>query len=464
VRFRPRTLRGRITLIFALVTLVLSTLVGVLVDIQYRTALTSALDQGLETRFLAASQQVKSANGSEVRPPIPDDEALAQIIDANGDVVAASPRVLRTRRVLTTSQLERARMHRITVVSDAGPRGDRVRLRAGLVNGTGDVVVVGSTLEESTRAQHRLELALAVGLPLLAGLVTLAGWFLAGAALSPVQEMIEDADVISARSASELSRRLTVPENSGEELAELARRLNHLLERIEGALQHERMFLDDASHELRTPISIARGELELARMQSVDGSETASALDSALEEMDRLDHLARSLLVLARSRSAGPPPETRVTLAEVAGHAVETATAGVEPSRRRGIEPRVVGDAVVLGHADALERALRNMVENALRYARSEVAVTIESNGVDAVIVVSDDGPGFPPEWLEQGVGRFAAGDSPDTHGGAGLGLAIVDAIAASHGGTVEVADGPHGGAEVRLRLPCDGVSFEHAT
>ena len=103
--------------------------------------------------------------------------------------------------------------------------------------------------------------------------MTVAGWFFAGAALSPVQEMIEDADVIAARSARQLSRRLSVPENAGEELAELARRLNHLLERIEDALEHERVFLDDASHELRTPISIARGELELARLQVDAGSD-----------------------------------------------------------------------------------------------------------------------------------------------------------------------------------------------
>src|SRR5207245_9088895 len=142
-------------------------------------------------------------------------------------------------------------------------------------------------------------LALAIGLPWLAALVTLAGWFLAGAALRPVQEMIEDADVIAARSARQLSRRLSVPKDAGEELAELARRLNHLLERIEDALEHERVFLDDASHELRTPISIARGELELARLQAESGSEIAAALDSALEAIDRLDHLA--------ARPRGPP-------------------------------------------------------------------------------------------------------------------------------------------------------------
>lgn len=457
MRLRPRTLRGRLTLLFALSTLALSALVGVLVDVQYRSALKSALDESLETRFLAAAQQLSSAaGGSTVKPAIPDAESFAQVIDPDGQVVAAAPRALRKRAVISGADLAEAQQHQVTFVRDRGPRGERARLRAGPVKKTGEVVVVGTTLEETTRAQHRLELSLAIGLPLLAGLVTLVGWFLAGAALSPVQEMIEDADVISARSARQLSRRLTVPENAGEELAELARRLNHLLERIESALEHERMFLDDASHELRTPISIARGELELARLQTdaVADPETAAALDSALEEIDRLDHLAVSLLVLARTRSAGPPPRTRYELAAVARRAVITATAVTDRSGPASITVDVTGDAVARGDAEAIERAVRNVVENALRYARQRVDVTIREEEDDVVLEVADDGPGFPAAWLEHGVGRFAAGDSPQAHGGAGLGLAIVDAIVGAHGGTVEIGSGPDGGADVQLRLP----------
>jgi two-component system OmpR family sensor kinase len=464
VRLRPRTLRGRLTLIFALVTLALSALVGVLVDVQYRSALNSALDEGLTTRFLAAAQQVKAAKGSTVRPPIPDAESFAQVIGPDGVVVAAAPRALRHRTVLQGSDLAQARNHRVTRVRDAGPRGERARLLAGPVASTGDVIVVGTSLEEAARAQRRLELALGVGLPLLVALVTLAGWFLAGAALSPVQEMIEDADVISARSARQLTRRLSVPEGAGEELAELARTLNHLLERIEHALEHERIFLDDASHELRTPISIARGELELARLQVDDGTDTAASLDSALEEIDRLDHLASSLLVLARTRAAGPPPPTRFSLREVAEHSVDTAVAVRGPVPDDRVVVTVDGDADVRGDQVAIERAVRNVVENALRYAHSEVRVTITADDGDAVLEVSDDGPGFSEEWLEQGVGRFAAGDSPEAHGGAGLGLAIVDAIAGSHGGSVEVGRAADGtGARVRVRLPADGVSLAPA-
>ncbi len=335
-----------------------------------------------------------------------------------------------------------------------------MRLLAG-PSKSGGVVVVGTALEEVASAQRRLELALGVGLPLLAALVTVVGWFVAGAALRPVQEMIEDADVISARSARRFRQRLTVPDGAGEELAELARRLNHLLERIENALEHERAFLDDASHELRTPIAIARGELELARVQVPDGTETAASLDSALEEVDRLDHLASSLLVLARTRAAGPPPDRMFALDDAVRRAAQDALA----VHRHSPDPQPVmvqvdGSAQARGDSQAIERAVRNLVENALRYARSDVKVTVSADDAGASVTVWDDGPGFPDDVLARGVDRFAPGDSPDAHGGAGLGLAIVAEIVAAHGGTVTLRnDAPPGGARAVVALPASAES-----
>jgi two-component system OmpR family sensor kinase len=461
VRFRPRTLRGRLTLVFALVTLALSLLVGVLVDVQYRSALTSAVDQGLETRFVAAVQQVEQASStSAVKPAIPDAEAFAQVLDTQGDIVTGAPRKLRRQTVLTEAQFREALRHKIDVTADTGPRGEHVRLLAG-PSKSGGVVVVGTALEEVASAQRRLELALGVGLPALAALVTLVGWFVAGAALRPVQEMIEDADVISARSARRFRQRLSVPDGAGEELAELARRLNHLLERIENALEHERAFLDDASHELRTPIAIARGELELARVQVPDGTETAASLDSALEEVDRLDHLASSLLVLARTRAAGPPPDRMFALDDAVRRAAQDALAvRGHAADSHPVVVEVEGSAQARGDSQAVERAVRNLVENALRYARSEVRVTVSADDVGASVTVWDDGPGFPDDLLARGVDRFAPGDSPDSHGGAGLGLAIVAEIISAHGGTIALRnDSPSGGALAVVALPASAES-----
>ena len=451
---RPRTLRGRLTLVFALVTAVLCLLVGVLVDSQYRSALREALDDGLSTRFANLERDLATGGDQSVEPTLPDSEAFAQIVDADGQVVSAAPRALLERHVLTRSELAKARTRRITIERAAAPGDQQSRLLAGPAGqrGLGLVVVVGTSLDEAIDAQHRLEEALVIGLPLLAAIVSVAGWFLAGAALKPVRGLVEEADEISAVAARGQRRRLSVPE-TGEELADLARHLNELLARIEGALEHERAFLDDASHDLRTPISIVRSELELARMQTGEGSELARALDSSLEEVDRLDRLAVNLLVLARFRSAAPPPPEPVELGALSRRAAQT----VARSRNGDAVPvRVNGSAQVRGDEGAIERAVVNLVENAARHADGHVDVDVSSDGDRAVVAVRDDGPGFPPELLGQAAGRFVRGTNGGrgTENGAGLGLAIVDAIATAHGGELEIENGADGGADVQLKLP----------
>jgi len=451
MRLRPRTLRGRLTLVFAVVTAVLCLLVGLLVDFEYRRALRDALDNGLVTRIDNLEGQLATSGDLAVEPSLPDAEAFAQIIGADGEVVNAAPRALLERRVLTKGEIAEARKHRITIERAAVPGAQRSRLLAGPAGqrGLGLVVVVGTSLQEAIEAQRRLELLLVIGLPLLAALVSVGGWFLAGAALTPVRDLVAEADEVSAVAARGRGRRLSVPQSGGEELAQLARHLNELIARIEAALEHERAFLDDASHELRTPISITRSELELARMQSEDGSNAARALDSALEEVERLDRLAVNLLVLARTRSAGPPPPHTVELGALSRRAVDSMSRSRDTD---SVSVEVTGSAEARGDEDAIERAVLNLVENAAHHARRRVDVTVSSDSDHAVVAVRDDGPGFPPELLDLAAGRFVRGTSVQS--GAGLGLAIVDAIAAAHGGGIVIQNRADGGAEVQLRLP----------
>lgn len=488
IRLRmPRTLRARLALLFAGATLVLCGLVGLVVVTQFRSQLRSSLDDGLSNRWVQLDRQLPNTQaGSNLTPLLPDTESFAQVLQPDGTVLAAAPRALYSKSVLKRVDIAIALRHKHTFVQAARPKTSRARLLAGPSDIAGQrvVIVVGTSLDDTIQAQNRLDITLAFGLPLLAIAVSLGGWFLAGGALEPVRSMIEEADAISASqftsgAGSGPGRRLSVP-RGGDEIAELARRLNALLGRIEYAVAHERAFLDDASHELRTPISIARGEAELARMSVAEGSEAAVALDSLLEEVERLDHLARNLLVLARSRSAQPASWPEVDLADVAQRAVD----GLQRAGAvAGVAVRVDGQATVRGDESGLERAISNLVENALRVARTRVDVTITDDDASATIQVADDGPGFPTDLLSRAFERFTHAESPPSaatrddgvasstasaalataaepgepgeggRAGAGLGLAIVAAIAAAHGGTAS-AQNTARGAIVRLVLP----------
>jgi signal transduction histidine kinase len=188
-------------------------------------------------------------------------------------------------------------------------------------------------------------------------------------------------------------------------------------------------------------------------MQTEEGSDAAQALDSSLEEVGRLDRLAVNLLVLARFRSAGPPPPEPVELGALSRRAAETVTRSRDGD---AVPVRVNGSAEVRGDEDAIARAVLNLVDNAARHADERVDVEVSSDADRAVVAVRDDGPGFPPELLGQAVGRFVRGTNggSGTDSGAGLGLAIVDAIATAHGGALEIENNAEGGANVQLRLP----------
>ena len=447
MKLRPRTLRGRLALIFALITVVVSASVAAFVLLRYRTDLSRQINENLETRYADVRGAVRRApvpfpRGSTTSV-IPKAEAFAQVLSLDGEVLEASPRALLDHPLLGPRQIAEAQQKRITLDRAEPPRASSARLLAGTERLGNDhvIVVVGSSLEEHERAQHQLALALAIVLPALAVIVITAAWFIVGAALRPMRAMVSEADALSIAGAA--GCRCRAPR----ELAELASHLNDMLARIEAALDHERAFLDDASHELRTPIAIARGELELARPLASGSPAVAAALESAFEEVERLQVLAVNLLDLARTRAAGPPAETHVDLREVCADAIESVRRASEPE---DVEVSLRGQASTLGDAAALTRAVTNLVDNAVRHAGHEVTVVVaQPNGV-SVVEVRDDGPGFPPAIVDRVGERFI----PGSHG-AGLGLAIVEAIAGAHGGRLELSnagDGTHG-AVARLEL-----------
>jgi signal transduction histidine kinase len=307
------------------------------------------------------------------------------------------------------------------------------------------------------RAVHastaRLVAILAVAAAVLAVIIAGGSWLLIGAALRPVHRLTAEAEEISR--IDDVARRLPDP-GTTDEIGELARTLNAMLARLAISFERERAFVDDASHELRSPLAVLQTELELALSGPADPVAQRAALLSALEETRRLVHLAEELLVLSRA-TAGQLPTRRVPVDLAA--AVETAAERVAGSRPE-VTVRVIGAATAPTDPDRLEQIVTNLLTNALRYARSSVHVEVSNSNGRAELAIIDDGPGFSEDFLPRAFDRFSQSDPSRTRTnavGSGLGLAIVAALCATLGATVVASnDGPGGGASVRVRLEGD--------
>ena len=294
---------------------------------------------------------------------------------------------------------------------------------------------------------------------LIAGLVFVAaaglgGYGLARAALSPVERLRREVASVSARDPAP---GLQVP-RTRDEIAALATTMNELLGRLQGALARQRALVADASHELRTPFAVLRGELELASRPGRSREELAAAVEHAGEEAARLARITEQLLFLARSDEDRIQPRRERTdigllLARSAEHAAARGAAA-------GVPVTVDAPAGLVAEVDPdrIREAVDNLVDNALRFAPAGTPVVLaaRADGPGLVIEVRDHGPGFPPEFLPHAFERFARPDSgrARTDGGAGLGLAIVSAIAHAHGGRATVRNLPGGGGAVALDLP----------
>ena len=312
-------------------------------------------------------------------------------------------------------------------------------------------VVVGSSLAEVSQTLDRLQLLLETAGPAALAAACLAAWLLAGAALRPMERMRREAAAIS---VFEPARRLPVPAG-GDEVARLGRTLNSLLDRLQAAREREQRLLDDASHELRTPLSILKAELDLTLSRARAPDELEAALRSASEETDRLARLAEDLLVLSRARAGGFRIHRMSTsLRELldracAGHQARADDRG---ARIEWAAPK----AEIQADPMRLRQALDNLLDNAIRYGREAdglIRVEATVSGDVATITMENSGPGFAEDLLATAFEAFVRGGrDAAAHPGAGLGLAIVWAVARAHGGTATAENVP-GGARLRMTL-----------
>ncbi|MER7399477.1 HAMP domain-containing sensor histidine kinase [Streptomyces sp. NPDC000151] len=281
--------------------------------------------------------------------------------------------------------------------------------------------------------------AMLIGLPLLLLVVAGVTWLVTRRALRPVEGIRTEMAAITA--STDLSRRVPEPA-SRDEIARLARTTNETLTALEASVERQRAFIADASHELRSPIASLRTQLEVAQAHP-----ELLDLPGAVEDTVRLQHLAADLLLLARLDAGERPKDTRIDLGALAREELSQRVADRLPVRA-GELPSVE----VTGSRGQLSRILGNLVDNAQRHARSQVAVDVRRDGRWAVLRVDDDGPGVAAADRERIFERFVRLDDARSRddGGAGLGLAIARDIAERHGGTLAVRDG----AAFELRLP----------
>ncbi len=473
---RPRlSLRARLALLFALGSSLVVFAGGLLLITDQRRNADENVTRSLRNRIDDIVKEIEKTGR------LPTLESYAQIVTETGRVIALSAS-LEQKQLLTRRQL-------VLAFGDGELRGEgtlpglpglgRLLAQRRAIGSDTVVVVVGSSLSLQTQQRNRLLITLAVGGAALTALLGLGGWILASAALRPVRRMTDEASEIS---RADTGRRLPLP-IANDEIGHLGETLNAMLDRLETSFLREQSFVDDASHELRTPLAVLRGELELALLHPGDADETVATLRRCAIEVDRLSSLAQDLLVLARAGSSARDPNATTDVVAIARE--------VTDRLRPILRPEIV--VVVIGTASyaRIERArlmqiLENVVANAGRYATSTVTVSIAidhapnshadqptvapksevsvaehavvpeptSTAIDLLptdqrfvrIVVRDDGPGFPTDFLPHAFERFSVANRSrgrttaigSTGTGNGIGLAIVRAAAERAGGHVK--------------------------
>jgi two-component system OmpR family sensor kinase len=417
--------------------------------------LSIALDHDLRLRADDLTALVRkpgeSLRGSNESRFIETGEAYAQLVDRNGRVLDAT-QPLGGASVLTPRELERALAGSIFADRDTVPGLDEPsRLLAAPVEreGASLVLVVGTTRQDRAETLSSLRDELLIAVPVALLLATLAGYVLAGFALRPVEAMRTRAEKISAETPGE---RLPVP-RTGDEVERLGETLNSMLTRLEAALERERDFVADAGHELRTPLALLRTELELALRHSLNADELREAIRSASVEAERLGRLAEDLLLIARTDKGELALRLEPLDVEALFASVATRFEWRAAETGRAIERETPVSTVVSGDRLRLEQALSNLVDNALRYGAGTVKLEARASGTTVELHVSDEGDGFPPEFLPRAFDRFTRASVDRSGRGIGLGLSIVRTIASAHRGEAGAVNAAAGGADVWVAL-----------
>ncbi|ORA82888.1 two-component sensor histidine kinase [Mycobacterium malmoense] len=439
---------ARSATVSAMVVLFALTFAGASLDLILYRSLLAGVDDATVGRVRAIVDALHSDSPDDLDSTLltTNQRVVAvQVVDPDGKVVRRSGLAPATPLIpITEFDLNLRR----GMPDDAVPKDD-MRVSAQRVNtAAGEYTVIVGGGSEAVEATARIvALLFACGAPIIIGVAATASYRL-------VRRSLQSVDAIRSRvaeiSTSDLAERVPVPA-SRDEIAALAVTMNEMLERLEAGHRAQKQFLSDASHELRSPLATIVSGLEVVEAHP-DLLNAELVIDTLLPEAHRMRLLIEDLLLLARADEQSlVMRKEQVPLDELAE---------VEAARvRRGVHCAIhttISPARLIGDSAAVSRVIRNLVDNAVRHAKSRVDISVGSRGDNVVLIVGDDGPGIAPADRARVFERFLRldADRARSGGGTGLGLAIVAEVVAAHGGTVSIDDRRGGGTTIIVTFP----------
>ena len=453
------SLRARLTAWYSLlVVLTIAVFATAVLWLHWRLLL-KQFDQGLQSTAATADNvfaeeleelKDRSRAAAEMTELVGTDGGAVQVLDSSGAPVGPDTRVMPLPRDIGSA----GAVPLTETLTGPGGQQWRVLVRRRTIGGQDYYFAAGIPLAHALEQWQTLLRVSLIGLPLALLFAAVGGWWLGWYGLRPMQQIVTEAQAITARTPES---RLTI-RPSITELAQLAGSFNHVLDRLSSALTTQRRFMADASHELRTPVSIARTAAQVTLGQQRRGEgEYREALGVIAKQTSRLTRLVDDMLVLARADGGGyPMVAAQVRLDQLVAECVREFGA---PAEDRNIALHATVKPLTLtGDESLLRRMLSNLIGNAVTYTPHGGSVDISLSATDSrlLVRVSDTGPGIPTEDRERVFERFVRLDPARAAGGSGLGLAIARWIAEAHGGTLRVESSNSSGTVFAASLPAE--------